>query len=94
MCLDDDSCAYPYRFVQQEVQMSTLDAVELISPRQLARRTGWAEKRIRSMIDRRHLRHIRIGSRYFLPDNAVDEYIARKMVEPVFESKSRGQNDD
>lgn len=74
--------------------MSTLDGVELISPRQLARRTGWAEKRIRNLIDNRHLRHIRIGTRYFLPDNAVEEYIAREMIEPVFEANARGEGDD
>ncbi|MFV0645375.1 MAG: excisionase family DNA-binding protein [Sphingomonadaceae bacterium] len=74
--------------------MSTLDSVELISPRQLARRTGWAEKRIRNLIDDRHLRHIRIGTRYFLPVNAVDEYIAREMVEPIFKANGRGGGND
>ncbi|WP_419880271.1 excisionase family DNA-binding protein [Parapontixanthobacter aurantiacus] len=94
MFTNDDSRSYLYRFVHQEVQMSTLDAVELISPRQLARRTGWAEKRIRTLIDNRHLRYIRIGTRYLLPVNAVDEYIAREMVEPVSEVKARGEGDD
>lgn len=74
--------------------MSTLDGVELISPRQLARRTGWAEKRIRNLIGSRHLRHIRIGSRYFLPVNAVDEYISREMVEPGLAADARDGGND
>lgn len=57
--------------------------VDLESPRALAARTGWSERRIRNLISRRELRHVRIGASIFVPVGAVEEFINRNMVEPA-----------
>lgn len=56
--------------------------MELISAREAARASGWPERRIRQMVARKELRHLRVGRRILLPDNAVAEYIAQNMNEP------------
>lgn len=56
--------------------------VELESPRQLAQRTGWPERRIRNLIAQRRLRHVRIGSNIYVPDGAVEEFLQANMVAP------------
>ncbi|PIE14004.1 MAG: DNA-binding protein [Rhodobacterales bacterium] len=55
---------------------------DLLTPRQLASETGWPERRIRSLLRTGELRHIRIGANYYLPLNAIEEFLSRKMVEP------------
>lgn len=55
---------------------------QLLSPKQLADRSGWPVARIRNLIAKREIRHVRIGGSLFLPENAVDEYLAANMVEP------------
>lgn len=55
---------------------------QLLSPKQLADRSGWPVARIRSLIAKQEIRHVRIGGGLFLPENAVDEYLAANMVEP------------
>jgi hypothetical protein len=57
--------------------------VDLESPRALAARTGWSERRIRNLISRRELRHVRIGASIYVPVGAVEEFIQRNMVEPA-----------
>jgi len=54
----------------------------LESPRQLAKRTGWPERRIRNLIATERLRHVRIGGNIFLPINALEEFLEANMVEP------------
>ena len=56
--------------------------VELESPRQLAQRTGWPERRIRNLITQRRLRHVRIGSNIYVPAGAVEEFLQANMVAP------------
>ena len=63
---------------------------DLLTPRQLASETGWPERRIRSLLRTGELRHIRIGSNYLLPKNAVEEYVARNMIEPDQLQQERG----
>ncbi len=53
------------------------------TPRELAVASGWSERRIRDLIAARELRHIRLRSRFFIPEGALDEFIARKMVAPA-----------
>lgn len=53
-----------------------------LSPRELANKTGWPEKRIRDLIASKELRHIKVRSRFFVPSDALEEFIARNMVEP------------
>jgi excisionase family DNA binding protein len=55
---------------------------ELLSPKQLADRSGWPVARIRSLIAKHEIRHVRIGGSLFLPESAVDEYLAANMIEP------------
>ena len=55
---------------------------QLLSPKQLADRSGWPVARIRNLIAKQEIRHVRIGGNLFLPENAVDEYLAANMVEP------------
>jgi len=57
--------------------------VDLESPRELALRTGWPERRIRNLISQRRLRHVRIGANIYVPAGAVEEFINRNMVEPT-----------
>lgn len=54
-----------------------------LTPRALARVSGWPEKRIRELIATRELRHIKLKSRYFIPQGALDEFVARAMVGPT-----------
>lgn len=46
---------------------------QLLSPKQLADRSGWPVARIRNLIAKQEIRHVRIGGSLFLPENAVDE---------------------
>jgi len=55
---------------------------DLLSPCQLARHCGWPVGRIRTLIARRAIRHVRIGGGFYLPKTAIDEYLAKHMVEP------------
>ncbi|WP_454849991.1 helix-turn-helix domain-containing protein [Rhizobium binxianense] len=55
---------------------------QLLSPKQLADRSGWPVARIRNLIAKQEIRHVRIGGSLFLPESAVDEYLAANMVEP------------
>ena len=60
-----------------------MNAHELLSPREIALKTGWPIARIRNLINRKEIRHVRIGGNLFLPENAIDEYVAANMVEPI-----------
>jgi excisionase family DNA binding protein len=55
---------------------------QLETPKQLAERVGWPVRRIRAMIYRRQLRHVRVGGSIFLPKDAFDEYLTTHMVAP------------
>ncbi len=60
-----------------------MKAHELLSPREIALKTGWPIARIRNLINRKEIRHVRIGGNLFLPTNAIDEYVSQNMVEPI-----------
>lgn len=55
---------------------------QLLSRKQLADRSGWPVARIRNLIAKQEIRHVRIGGSLFPAENAVDEYLAANMVEP------------
>ncbi|MBO0145431.1 helix-turn-helix domain-containing protein [Agrobacterium sp. Ap1] len=55
---------------------------QLETPKQLAERVGWPVRRIRAMIYRRQLRHVRVGGSIFLPMDAFDEYLKTHMIAP------------
>jgi excisionase family DNA binding protein len=54
----------------------------LETPKELAQRLGWPERRVRSLIATKQLRHVKIGGLYFVPDGAMDEFLDARMVEP------------
>lgn len=56
---------------------------ELFTPRELADISGWPERRIRKLLQKGALRHVRIGTGYYLPRNAIEEFIRENMVIPV-----------
>ena len=58
-------------------------ANDLESPKQLAMRSGWPERRIRNLIAANKIRHVKIGGNIFLPTDAIDEYLSLNMVEPT-----------
>lgn len=59
-----------------------MNAHDLLSPKEIALKTGWPIARIRNLITKKEIRHVRIGGNLFLPANAIDEYVAANMVEP------------
>ena len=59
-----------------------MDDCSLLTPRELAAHSGWPEKRIRKLIATRSIRFLKNGTNFLLPQDAVQDYIARNMVEP------------
>ncbi|AHD07941.1 helix-turn-helix domain-containing protein [Phaeobacter gallaeciensis] len=59
-----------------------MQKVTLYSPRELAEISGWPEKRIRNLIASGDLKHVKIGSNYFTPEDAIDDFLHRNMVAP------------
>jgi excisionase family DNA binding protein len=55
---------------------------ELESPKQLSVRSGWPERRIRNLIAKNQLRHIRIGGSILVPIDALEEFLQLNMVRP------------
>ncbi|WP_414089063.1 excisionase family DNA-binding protein [Paracoccus pantotrophus] len=59
-----------------------LKELELYSPREIAKRSGWPEGRIRRLLRSGSLRHVRMGECYLLPESAIHEYVANNMFDP------------
>lgn len=57
-------------------------STNLESPKQLAARIGWPERRIRKLVNAKRIRHLRVGSSIFFPPNAAEDFIKENMVEP------------
>lgn len=57
--------------------------IRLLTPRELARESGWPEKRIRKLISAGELKFVVIGRSYYLPLDAIQEFVERTMVVPV-----------
>ncbi len=55
----------------------------LLTPREMAAASGWSERRIRALIAEGAIKHIRIGRGFFLPEDAVSDYVTRNMVIPA-----------
>jgi hypothetical protein len=47
----------------------------------LAERSGWPESRIRRMVANQMLTHIRVNGRVLLPQTAIEDFVARNLVE-------------
>lgn len=54
----------------------------LLSPREMAEKSGWPERRIRSLIASKQIKHLKIGSTFYLPEDAIADFVRRNMVEP------------
>lgn len=52
------------------------------SPRNAAKRTGWPEKRLRKLIAEGKIRYLKIGSNFYLPDGAIEEFVNSNSVPP------------
>jgi excisionase family DNA binding protein len=59
-----------------------VSGVALLSPRELARQSGWSESRIRRLIARNEIRHVRIGASIYAPEDALEEFLNLNMVVP------------
>jgi excisionase family DNA binding protein len=68
------------------------DKKDLVSLRELSKRSGWSERRIRSLISNNEIRHIRIGSSIFLPTDAIQEFVQTNMVVPTQADDRARQN--
>jgi hypothetical protein len=47
----------------------------------LAEQSGWPESRIRRMVANQMLTHIRVNGRVLLPQTAIEDFVARNLVE-------------
>ena len=54
--------------------------MQLLTLPKLAAQSGWPESRIRRMVARGQLSHIRVNGRLLLPVTAIDEYVANHFV--------------
>lgn len=55
----------------------------------LAVHSGWPESRIRRMVAKQMLPHIRINGRVLLPPTAIEEFVAKNFVEPSADRDKR-----
>ncbi|KAG5715525.1 hypothetical protein E4T56_gene9433, partial [Termitomyces sp. T112] len=55
--------------------------MQLLTLPKLAAQSGWPEPRIRRMVARKQLAHIRVNGRLMLPETAIDDYVAKYFVE-------------
>ncbi|WP_292693880.1 MULTISPECIES: MerR family transcriptional regulator [unclassified Novosphingobium] len=55
--------------------------MQLLTLPKLAAQSGWPESRIRRMVARKQLAHIRVNGRLMLPETAIDDYVAKHFVE-------------
>jgi hypothetical protein len=61
----------------------------LLSPRQLAMRSGWSEKRVRTLIRQMKLQHIQVGSSVLLPSDAIERFVEANMFTPKADKGAR-----
>ncbi len=58
---------------------------ELKTLKEMASQSGRPERRIRNLLAEGEFKHVRIGSHFFLPVDAIDEFLERKMFRPCEE---------
>ena len=61
--------------------------MQLLTLPKLAAQGGWPESRIRRMVARGQLSHIRVNGRLLLPETAIEEYVASHFVDAVGRSE-------
>ena len=57
--------------------------MQLLTLPKLALHSGWPVSRIRRMVERRQLPHVRVGGRVLVPEGAIDEFLTRNFIEIV-----------
>jgi excisionase family DNA binding protein len=55
---------------------------DLLTPRQMAKESGWSVKSIRKLLAERRIRHLKRGNRYLIPKTAIDDFLSANMIEP------------
>ncbi len=55
--------------------------MQLLTLPKLAAQSGWPESRIRRMVARKQLAHIRVNGRLMLPETAIADYVAKHFVD-------------
>jgi hypothetical protein len=56
--------------------------MQLLTISQLANASGWPVSRIRRLIRKRQLVHLRVDSRTLLPADAIEEFMRENMIKP------------
>ena len=56
--------------------------MQLLTLPKLALYSGWPVSRIRRMIARQQLPHVRVGGRVLVPEGAIDDFLAKNFVVP------------
>jgi len=54
--------------------------MQLLTLPKLAAQSGWPESRVRRMVARGLLSHIRVNGRLLLPETAIEDYVANHFV--------------
>jgi hypothetical protein len=62
--------------------------MQLLTLPKLAVQSGWPESRLRRMVARGQLSHIRVNGRLLLPETAIEEYVANHFVDAVGRSEA------
>ena len=57
--------------------------MQLLTLPKLAEQSGWPVSRIRRMVERRQLAHVRVGGRVLVPEGAIDDFLAVNFVAPA-----------
>ncbi|PBN41248.1 hypothetical protein [Sphingobium sp. D43FB] len=56
--------------------------MQMLTIKEMAAASGWPEARIRRLIVRRRVRHVRLDGLLLLPENALEEFLQANMVTP------------
>ncbi|MBN9145571.1 MULTISPECIES: helix-turn-helix domain-containing protein [unclassified Novosphingobium] len=65
--------------------------MQLLTLPKLAARSGWPESRVRRMVARGLLSHIRVNGRLLLPETAIEDYVANHFVAAAGRSTPMGR---
>jgi len=65
--------------------------MQLLTLPKLAAQSGWPESRIRRMVARQQLAHIRVNGRLLLPQTAIEDYVAQNFVDPNAADPPQGE---
>ena len=65
--------------------------MQLLTLPKLAAQSGWPESRVRRMVARGLLSHIRVNGRLLLPETAIEDYVANHFVTAAGRSTPMGR---